>query len=61
MKKYNIEDYAEQLQQLCGVSNTYCPNCMKRAKNTSDNFCVLKRVAFSLSKQKLKQQEKERN
>lgn len=54
MKKFNIEDYSDQLQQLCGVSK-HCNRCMKRGKNVATNYCIIKRFAFEVSKTKHKQ------
>lgn len=56
MKKYDISDYSQQLQDLCGCS-TLCKKCIKRGKNTLTNHCLLKKVAFELAKKKNAQQQ----
>ena len=52
MQEYKIEDYLEQLKQLCESCKT-----SKRCKD-KDKVCVLKKSVFTLAKFKLKRREK---
>ena len=49
---YKIEDYAEQLKQVC-VSCKYARKCENHEK-----ICLLKKQVFTLAKWKLKRREK---
>ena len=48
----NINDYNEQLKQLCDV-------CRKRNKCTHEKICAFKKLAWTMAKRKLKKERKE--
>lgn len=52
MEEYKIEDYLEQLKQLCATCKS-----AKRCKD-KDKVCILKKSVWTLAKFKLKRREK---
>ena len=50
--EYKIEDYSEQLKQLCSSCKS-----SKRCKD-KDKLCILKRSVWTIAKIKLKRREK---
>lgn len=52
MKEYKIEDYNEQLKQLCA-------SCRKQNKCNHEKICAFKKLAWVMAKKRLKKQTKE--
>ena len=50
MKEYKIEDYREQLKELCDSCKIKCKN--------HDKLCFIKSLAWTLAKRELKRREK---
>lgn len=51
MTEYKIEDYVEQLKQLCS-------SCRKYKKCSHDKICAFKKLAWTMAKRKLKKKER---